>query len=348
MSTLYSRYFSALSDYTNGNPIDDRDLDGEFDAMVIALNRKVLCSGSAPSSPIAGQTWVDTTNKYLKWYRNGEWVIISVVHVGSSAPSTLQEGDVWYDTSNDLLKAYNGSAWLTIGPNTSAITGAFKNLKIVRNSVTQVTCTADELILKDSSNIPVIVTSFNKSAAISSSGAGGLDTGAEGSSTWYYIWAIRKSSDGTTNLLLSASSTSPTMPSGYDQKALVSAVYNDSSSDFIDFIHEGRDYFYSAWRSMASGTVTPFTSVTTTNYVPSALSTIPIVQITSTTNQNGVVSNISAPGTDGNDIGNVIRNAGNGGNMSVGPLNLITANTLWWGVSSGSLRCAGFIVNKLS
>lgn len=114
MSTTYSRYFSALADYNAGNPIDDRDLDGEFDAMTIALNRKVLCAGSAPSAPIAGQTWVDTTNKYLKWYRNNEWIIITAVHVGSSAMATPQEGDAWYDTTNDILQYYNGAAWVSV------------------------------------------------------------------------------------------------------------------------------------------------------------------------------------------------------------------------------------------
>lgn len=114
MSTLYSRYFSALGDYQNSNPIDDRDIDGEFNGMTTALNRKVLCSGVAPSNPVAGQTWVDTTNKYLKVYRNNEWVIITAVHVGSSAMSTPQEGDLWYDSTNNFLKAYNGTGWDTL------------------------------------------------------------------------------------------------------------------------------------------------------------------------------------------------------------------------------------------
>ena len=39
-------------------------------------------------------------------------------------------------------------------------------------------------------------------ADITASGAGGLDTGTEQASTWYEIYAIRKSSDGTKNLLL--------------------------------------------------------------------------------------------------------------------------------------------------
>lgn len=73
MSTIYSRYFSALARYQNGDPIDDRDFDGEFNAMTTALNRKVLCSGTAPSNPIEGSSWCDTTNKQLKIYFNSLW-----------------------------------------------------------------------------------------------------------------------------------------------------------------------------------------------------------------------------------------------------------------------------------
>jgi len=42
----------------------------------------------------------------------------------------------------------------------------------------------------------------NLTASTSSTGAGALDTGTEQASTWYEIYAIRKSSDGTKNLLL--------------------------------------------------------------------------------------------------------------------------------------------------
>lgn len=114
MSTEYSRYFSALDDYNAGSPIDDRDIDGEFNAVMGSLNRKVLAKGTAPSGPTNGDTWIDTTNKQLKYYRVDEWVIIGVLHVGTSAPGTPQEGDVWYDTTNNVLKSYNGSSWASM------------------------------------------------------------------------------------------------------------------------------------------------------------------------------------------------------------------------------------------
>lgn len=115
MSTLISRLYNFVTDKANGVKITASEVDAELNQDVVAMNRKVLCSGSAPSSPIAGQTWVDTTNKFLKWYRNNEWVIISVVHVGTSQPATVQEGDLWYDTTNNILKSYDGSAFSNAG-----------------------------------------------------------------------------------------------------------------------------------------------------------------------------------------------------------------------------------------
>lgn len=133
------------------------------------------------------------------------------------------------------------------------VLGSYKNLKVVRDSATQVTVTADELILETSGNSKVTTRSVSEAIAITTSGASGLDTGVEGSSRWYYIWIIRKSSDGTVNGLLSESSSAPTMPSGYDQKALVSAVYNNASSNFVDFVDEGFSYVYKEDRQLFSG-----------------------------------------------------------------------------------------------
>ncbi len=60
---------------------------------------------------------------------------------------------------------------------------------------------------------------------------GGLDTGTVAASTKYYIWAIAKSDDLTSDALFSLSKTSPTMPSGFDLKRLVGYVVTDSASD---------------------------------------------------------------------------------------------------------------------
>lgn len=113
MSTLISRLYNWVTDKAASVKITASKMDAENDQLIIALNRKSLCSASAPGSPIAGQTWIDTTNKLLKIYLNNEWVVHGPVTIGTSAAATPFEGMLWYDTTNNVLKTYNGSTWDT-------------------------------------------------------------------------------------------------------------------------------------------------------------------------------------------------------------------------------------------
>jgi hypothetical protein len=78
---------------------------------------------SAPSSPLAGQLWWDTTNSLLKVYNGSAFKTISASTASASAPSTNVTGDLWWDTTNGQLKVYNGSSFVTIGPTFTAAQG---------------------------------------------------------------------------------------------------------------------------------------------------------------------------------------------------------------------------------
>src|SRR3972149_5756360 len=73
--------------------------------------------------------------------------------------------------------------------------------------------TVSDIFCRDSTDT-VDIDMTSKVAAITTSGAGGLDTGAEATSTLYYVFTIAKL-DGTTNTLISLSQASPIMPTGY-------------------------------------------------------------------------------------------------------------------------------------
>lgn len=134
--------------------------------------------------------------------------------------------------------------------------GTAANLKIVRTSTTVVTVTADQLFLKSDTTISARETSVSEAIAITTEGVSGRRTGlVEASDTWYYIVIMRKSSDGTVNGLLETSTT-PTLETGYDQYAVVGAVRNNSSSDFVDFIQVGRIYAYTAGINVFQGSGT--------------------------------------------------------------------------------------------
>ncbi len=73
-------------------------------------------------------------------------------------------------------------------------------------------------------------------------GAGGRDGGNEQPNTWYYIWLIGKD-DGTVSGLFSTSSSKPTLPSDYRFQALVGAIRNDGSSNFVAIRQHDNEVF---------------------------------------------------------------------------------------------------------
>jgi hypothetical protein len=123
---------------------------------------------------------------------------------------------------------------------------------------------ATDIILQDSStSIVKKFSSLSQTVNITNSGAGGLDTGSEASSTWYYVWIIGKA-DGTVSGMLSTSSTAPTMPSGYTYKARVGAVRNDGSSNFLFLRQRGRTCSLQwSWNVLNGGTATSWTDIST-------------------------------------------------------------------------------------
>jgi len=66
---------------------------------------------------------------------------------------------------------------------------------------------------------------------LGTTGANALDTGTKANSTWYAVFIIRKSSDGTIATLASTSDTAPTMPAGYDQKRRIGWIKTDGSGN---------------------------------------------------------------------------------------------------------------------
>jgi hypothetical protein len=128
--------------------------------------------------------------------------------------------------------------------------------------------TADELQLKDANGNVFVATSVSLTVDMAASGANGLDTGAEASSTWYYGWVVAKE-DGTVAGLSSVSSSAPTLPAGYTYKALATAVRNDGSSNFIKYRQFGNSAHFEVRNSVLSaGTATTETSVTISSFVP--------------------------------------------------------------------------------
>lgn len=96
-------------------------------------------------------------------------------------------------------------------------------------------------IWSDATNTTTIEITSPLTLDITSTGINKLDTGAEASNTWYYIWLCKGSSGS--GAVISASNTSPTLPSNYNtyKRLLPYAVRNDGSSNFV------KSYIVGAW-----------------------------------------------------------------------------------------------------
>ena len=74
-------------------------------------------SATAPTNPIVGQLWWDSTGRHLNVWQGTNWKVISSSMTGSTAPQNPVVGDFWWNTDSQQLYAYDGvSNFILIGP----------------------------------------------------------------------------------------------------------------------------------------------------------------------------------------------------------------------------------------
>ena len=149
----------------------------------------------------------------------------------------------------------------------------------------------------DSTNKAIIEPSGTITIDRDTSGANGLDTGSIATDTWYYVYLIMKSSDGTVAGVVSVTNESVsgtiTQPSGYDLKRqLPIAIRNNGSNAFIKFkttnwglhpsiiymVHIGDHNDAGTNNILATGTATTYTDVDLSSLIP-PISNIAILKL---------------------------------------------------------------------
>src|SRR6056300_296659 len=73
-------------------------------------------STAAPTAPLRGELWFDTSTNQLKLYYGTSFKPTGGSKAQSSAPTNASAGDLWLDTDDDQVYAYTGSAWQLVGP----------------------------------------------------------------------------------------------------------------------------------------------------------------------------------------------------------------------------------------
>jgi hypothetical protein len=158
--------------------------------------------------------------------------------------------------------------------------------------------TADAVLLFDAGGHARRFVSLSETLDIAASGANGLDTGSEGASRWYHIWAIGKA-DGTLDALLSESATAPTLPGGYVYAGYLGAVYNNGSSNFVPFFQRGNVVVRETFNALTNGTQTTFTSIDLSTAVPPTATEAMLGILTLTSSGTADVSTNVAPAGTG-------------------------------------------------
>lgn len=218
----------------------------------------------------------------------------------------------------------------------------------------------------DSTGASLMSHTSSKTLNIATSGANGLDTGSEASSTWYYLYMIGKT-DGTTDYVLSVTNElvtgSITLPSGYTLKRQMPfAVRNDGSSNFLPFLVNGREVFYTgesgqplssagALTLLNSGAATTFTDVSCSSVVP-AISQLVMLDIFSSGAINGRYFCLRAKGDTDNGY-NWYNSAGSTDTVFNRNLQTNSSQQIQYmqtggsGASTLSLFCQGYMVTAL-
>jgi hypothetical protein len=106
--------------------------------------------------------------------------------------------------------------------------------------------------------------------------AGGLDTGAVAATTWYYVYIIRKDSDGSIDALFSLSDTEPTMPAGYTYKRRIGEIYTLVTTHYISPFFQVGNRFFLKTRVLSVNTTNPGASAVLSTMIcpPSQLAVI--------------------------------------------------------------------------
>lgn len=190
---------------------------------------------------------------------------------------------------------------------------------------------------RDSTNANDIVVSTATSCVITSSGAGGLDTGTVAANTFYAVYILGDSTGYNDPIgMFSLSATSPVLPGGYDMFRRVGYALTDGSSHILAFDQtgSGKDrpmvYRASIATDITNGSSATFAAVDVSDSIPKA-GVMGIFKFTFTpTGANDEAALRS--GNSATDEGQAVMNGVAAGVVTIGMLYCPVGSTLASGV----------------
>lgn len=190
---------------------------------------------------------------------------IGAKNVTQLGASTLQPGMI--QAGAVVTVTYDGTQFQAIGINNGAnVVGNMRNGRmLVTAAGVSGTFTADELIVETAlGGITYKLSSYSQAINLSTTGAGGMDTGSAPISGFVALYAIFNPTTGAASILATNAATlqgnvygGANMPSGYTASALVAVWPTNASRQFIAGFQNDRKF------SMALVTVLTTTATTT-------------------------------------------------------------------------------------
>ena len=113
---------TTITDGTVDNTTSVQLFGKSFSGFGEGLNENLVkllensASTSAPSAPLKGELWFDTSTAQLKVYNGTSFEPSAGAKSQNSAPTTPSAGDLWHDSGNDQLYVHTGSAFQLVGP----------------------------------------------------------------------------------------------------------------------------------------------------------------------------------------------------------------------------------------
>lgn len=172
-------------------------------------------------------------------------------------------GRLIYNTADNTLYVGKATSFEAAGGSSGSAIGirdTYRNLVASNSGNYIVNLTASEVILQTVAGVPYLASSVSISPDIRVSGVNGLDTGSRAVGNVYYLYIIYNGA--TVAGLFSLSATSPTMPSGYTYKALVSSVFYHYGAAFSTFSQVDNKVAHGEAELVSSGMEQTYTALT--------------------------------------------------------------------------------------
>ena len=168
------------------------------------------------------------------------WTNSTGTALGNSYTVGTGAGDLVQLTGTGALPAVNGSNLSGIGNSPG---GVFTGLEVDTTGSATTAITANAVSLANGTGGYIAATNVSCTVTLSSSGAGGLDTGSPATSTWYYFWVISTGSSTSCEASLQSTANSTftgALPTGYTYFARVGVNTTDGSANLKRVIQFGR------------------------------------------------------------------------------------------------------------